>query len=114
MHRPPWIQAVPVRGLQLFLKALAQVVLLSYYLLWKLPRPDTILVQTPPAIPTLALCSFACWWYGARLVVDWHNFGYSIMALTMGHTHMLVRLPDSTYTVCKLCPSPMFICKPAE
>lgn len=69
---------------------MVQVVLLSYCLLWQLPKPDTVLVQTPPAIPTLALCSFACWWYGAILVVDWHNFGYSIMALTMRPDHVLV------------------------
>lgn len=27
-----------------------------------------------------------------RLIIDWHNFGYSILALRLGHAHPLVRL----------------------
>jgi len=57
--------------------------------LWALsPPPRVILVQTPPAIPTLAAA--ACAARGAcccgrrpraRLVVDWHNMGFTVLGL---------------------------------
>ena len=72
------------------MKAAVQIVLLYYCMFIKLPRPDTVLVQNPPAIPTLGLCVMVCWWHGAKLVIDWHNFGYTIMSLTMGRRHPLV------------------------
>ena len=68
--------------------------------MFKLPKPDTVLVQSPPAIPTLMICVMACWWHNAKLVIDWHNFGYTIMAMTMGRRHPLVSLPllSATWT----------------
>ena len=89
-RRPNWIHWVPLRSLRLFVKAAVQVLLLSYCLFFKLPKPDTVLVQNPPAIPTLFLCVLACWWHKAKLVIDWHNFGYTLMALSMGRRHPLV------------------------
>jgi hypothetical protein len=38
-------------------------------------------MQTPPAIPTLFLAKIVCVLTGARMVVDWHNLGYSLLAL---------------------------------
>ena len=38
------------------------------------------------------ICVMACWWHNAKLVIDWHNFGYTIMAMTMGQRHPLVSL----------------------
>ena len=35
----------------------------------------------------------------ARLVVDWHNFGYSVLALKLGGNHPLVRLSKMYETV---------------
>ncbi|MEW5312867.1 MAG: hypothetical protein WDW38_004467 [Sanguina aurantia] len=49
-----------------------------------LPKPRNIIVQNPPAIPTLSLCWLAARRHGARLVIDWHNLGYTIMRLNMG------------------------------
>ena len=57
------------------LKVAAQVLRLLYLLLVALPTPDVLLVQTPPAIPTLLVAIIASVVTGARLVVDWHNFG---------------------------------------
>lgn len=51
-----------------------------------------MLVQNPPSIPTLALAQFICFFRNTRLVVDWHNFGYSILALRLGRAHPLVRI----------------------
>mmetsp|Transcript_30262 Transcript_30262/g.59097 ORF Transcript_30262/g.59097 Transcript_30262/m.59097 type:complete len:510 (+) Transcript_30262:53-1582(+) len=42
-----------------------------------------VLVQNPPSIPTLVVARALTWlWDGASLVVDWHNFGYTIMETT--------------------------------
>jgi len=29
---------------------------------------------------------------GSRLIVDWHNYGYSILALSLGKAHVLVKI----------------------
>eukprot|EP00927_Polykrikos_kofoidii_P064288 TRINITY_DN5940_c0_g1_i2.p1 TRINITY_DN5940_c0_g1~~TRINITY_DN5940_c0_g1_i2.p1 ORF type:complete len:477 (-),score=61.12 TRINITY_DN5940_c0_g1_i2:150-1580(-) len=61
-------------------------------LLWRTPRPRVILMQTPPAIPSMAAGVLAAFLQGAALVVDFHNFGYSLLALKLGDGHFLVRL----------------------
>lgn len=39
----------------------------------------------------MAVVSLACWWHHhARLVYDWHNMGYTIMAQSLGRRHGLV------------------------
>lgn len=44
-----------------------------------------------PAIPTLPLCWLACRWHRATFIVDWHNFAYTLMGLSMGPRHPLAR-----------------------
>ena len=95
--RPVWLQKLPSRTFRLLLKAAIQTLLLFYCLICKLPKPDTVLVQNPPAIPTLMLCVVSCWWHGAKLVVDWHNFGYTIMGMTMASRHPLVCYTAATF-----------------
>jgi beta-1,4-mannosyltransferase len=53
---------------------------------------DVLLVQTPPAVPTLALALLAARARGARLVLDWHNLGHTMLALRLGRGHPAVRL----------------------
>lgn len=53
-----------------------------------------MLVQNPPSIPTLLVAQFICFIRNTRLIVDWHNFGYSILALRLGPSHPLVRLSE--------------------
>ena len=50
-----------------------------------------MLVQNPPSIPTLFVAYVVCFLRRTRLVIDWHNFGHSILALRLGCTHPLVR-----------------------
>ena len=52
----------------------------------------TKLAQNPPSIPTLLIVAMVSYIRRTRLVVDWHNFGYSILALKLGEDHPLVRL----------------------
>lgn len=54
-----------------------------------------MLVQNPPSIPTLAVASLVCFLRNSRLVIDWHNFGYSILALKLGASHRLVKFSES-------------------
>ncbi|MCJ1356996.1 MAG: mannosyltransferase [Icmadophila ericetorum] len=51
-----------------------------------------LLVQNPPSIPTLAIARIVCFLRNTRLIIDWHNFGYSILALRLGDRHPLVSI----------------------
>lgn len=48
--------------------------------------------QNPPGLPGIAVAWLVCALRGSRLVIDWHNYGYTIMALSHGQGHLLVRL----------------------
>ncbi|KAK6430315.1 mannosyltransferase, partial [Oleoguttula sp. CCFEE 5521] len=74
------------------LKVLHQVLSLYTALSYKTPASNWTLVQNPPSIPTLAVARVICFFRKTKLVIDWHNFGYSILALRLGSTHPLVRL----------------------
>src|SRR5262249_36532116 len=56
-------------------KILGECLQLLWLLLWVVRKPDVILVQNPPAIPTLLVALIAARLRAAKLVVDWHNFG---------------------------------------
>lgn len=51
-----------------------------------------MMVQNPPSIPTLAIAAWICFFRNTSLIVDWHNFGYSILGLKLGSSHPLVLL----------------------
>jgi len=59
--------------------------------LMRVPKPDTILVQNPPAVPTLAVAWLVAKLRGARLVIDWHNLSHSVAAIRLGERHRAVR-----------------------
>lgn len=90
---PSWLQT---SSKLLFLllapfKVLWQIWSLYYALGYSTPPAKWMLIQTPPSIPTLAVCQAICFIRNTRLVIDWHNFGYSILALRLGDSHPLVR-----------------------
>lgn len=64
--------------------------------LWRtlrqLKQPQLVLVQNPPAFPTLAVAWFSLHRRGVRFVIDWHNLGYSVLRLRLGPWHPAVRL----------------------
>ena len=62
-----------------------------FTMLMRLPKPDVILVQNPPAVPTLAAAWMAARFRGARLVIDWHNLSHTILAVRLGESHRAVR-----------------------
>ncbi|KAN0012360.1 hypothetical protein ACTFIU_007659 [Dictyostelium citrinum] len=76
-------------------KVLFQIIQLMYVLLFKVPSPlNTILVQSPPAIPTIFVMQLVCWIRGVRLVIDWHNLGYTLLKLSLhkSDNHPIIRL----------------------
>ncbi len=60
-------------------------------MLLRLPKPDVILVQNPPALPTLAAAWMVARLRGARLVIDWHNLSHTMLAVRLGEQHRAVR-----------------------
>lgn len=90
---PRALQRLP-RAVLLLLRPLLQAVMMLWMMVARLPRPALILLQLPPAIPTMAVVSFAAWWHNAKLLYDWHNFGYTLMALNLGRNHWLVEMAE--------------------
>ncbi|KAJ1967283.1 mannosyltransferase [Dispira parvispora] len=74
------------------IKVFYQMVQLFWLLSLILSLPNYILVQNPPAIPTLMVVQLVCWLRSIRLVIDWHNFGYTILALNLGFQHPVTRI----------------------
>lgn len=62
-------------------------------------RPHVILVQNPPAIPTL----FVCWFYkslaGSKLIIDWHNYAHTILSLSVGKENKLVTITEKIESI---------------
>ena len=71
-------------------RALAQGAQL-FAVLMRVPKPDVILVQNPPAVPTLSVAWLAARIRRARLVIDWHNLSHTIAAVKVGEHHRAVR-----------------------
>ena len=74
------------------LKVFWQVWSLYYVLGYRTKPAKWMLVQNPPSIPSLAIAFFICFIRNTKLIIDWHNFGYSILALKLGESHALVRI----------------------
>ena len=73
---------------------------LVWTLLFRLGRPDTVFVQNPPSIPTLLVAFAVARLRAARFVIDWHNYGYSMVALRLGERHPAVTLHRWFERVC--------------
>ncbi|CAF4774280.1 unnamed protein product, partial [Rotaria socialis] len=84
------------------LKGLPEVVVYALKILWQfgtllvclcqLPKPDFVCVQNPPSIPAIFTTFLIAKLRGARLIIDWHNYGYSMLALKHGLKHWIVHL----------------------
>lgn len=51
-----------------------------------------LLVQNPPSIPTLAIALVVAVLRNTHLMIDWHNYGWTILAGTRGAHHPFVRI----------------------
>ncbi|KAL2042343.1 hypothetical protein N7G274_004832 [Stereocaulon virgatum] len=74
------------------LKVLFQIWSLWIALGYRTRPARWMLVQNPPSIPTLLVAHTVCFLRHTHLIIDWHNFGYSILALKLGKEHFLVQI----------------------
>ncbi|KAI1185133.1 glycosyltransferase family 33 protein [Nemania serpens] len=74
------------------LKVLWQVATLFQVLGYTTPASTWLLVQNPPSIPTLAVALVVSILRNTRLMIDWHNYGWTILAGTKGPTHPFVSI----------------------
>lgn len=97
--------------IQYFAKALWQAVSLLFTLFLS-GKCNYLLCQNPPAIPTLPVCRFYCLVTKTKFIIDFHNYAYSIMALTLSDGHPLLKVAtwiekyfaqSSDYNLCVTC-----------
>uniref|UniRef100_A0A669PNA4 Chitobiosyldiphosphodolichol beta-mannosyltransferase n=1 Tax=Phasianus colchicus TaxID=9054 RepID=A0A669PNA4_PHACC len=75
--------------LQYVVKVIAQTVQLLHTML-RMDPPSYVLLQNPPGLPSIAVAWVACLFWRSKLIIDWHNYGYTIMSLNHGKNHPLV------------------------
>lgn len=75
------------------IKPIWQSLLLVFCLLSIAFRPiNVIIVQNPPSIPTLPIMYLFSLLKRIKFIIDWHNYGFSILSLNLRLTHPLVRV----------------------
>ncbi|KAM8934182.1 chitobiosyldiphosphodolichol beta-mannosyltransferase [Pelodytes ibericus] len=77
------------RIFQYVTKVIIQSIQLLYVLV-KINTPSYILLQNPPGLPSIAVSWLFCLLRRTQLIIDWHNYGYSIMSLTNGPENPIV------------------------
>lgn len=55
-------------------------------------RCDCYLIQNPPAIPSLIVTYLYACIARSKFIIDWHNYAYSIMALSVNPSSKLVHI----------------------
>ncbi|XP_025152457.1 chitobiosyldiphosphodolichol beta-mannosyltransferase isoform X2 [Harpegnathos saltator] len=91
LQSPPELQNRLPRLLSYIIKVLWQTVNLLWLLIRR-PIPHSLIMQNPPAIPTIPVIWFYCVLMEVQSIIDWHNYAHSIMALSLGKNHALVKL----------------------
>jgi beta-1,4-mannosyltransferase len=75
------------------LKAIFGLIELLAILLFSVPKFDVLIVQNPPSIPTLFVCQLVSALKNVRLVIDWHNYGWTILGHSLGsNSHIMVKI----------------------
>lgn len=88
---PDFKNYIPLSLLALPIKAIWQMLVLLYYLCLISP-PHVILAQNPPSVPTLPVLWLYSKIVSSKLIIDWHNYGFTILSLSIKPTHPLVKL----------------------
>ncbi|WRT68208.1 uncharacterized protein IL334_005183 [Kwoniella shivajii] len=82
----PWFIRAPIR-------VIYQIYSVIHLIIWVIPcNTEYLFIQNPPSIPTLAVAQFIVLNTGSKLVVDWHNTGYSILAMRLGMKSPIVKV----------------------
>ncbi|XP_070616912.1 chitobiosyldiphosphodolichol beta-mannosyltransferase isoform X3 [Erythrolamprus reginae] len=65
--------------------------------------------KNPPGLPSIAVSWLFCLLRNSKLIIDWHNYGYTLMGLTHGKRHLIVQIAKwyeelfgslSSYNIC--------------
>ena len=96
----PNISVVPIQPSPRCMDSLPSLLRLAFRVMWQVvtlwwslclsKRPQCLLLQNPPCVPALPVCWLYCLLFRSRLLLDWHNYGYTILSLSLGATHPLV------------------------
>lgn len=92
------LRAPPDINLPSVLKYLFKCLWIAITLWWVLlkcivfKKSDILLYQNPPAVPGLVVACLVCSLSRCKLILDWHNYTHSILALSLPKTHILVRI----------------------
>ena len=76
-------------------KGIALLIAIIHILMFKIKPYEVIIIQNPPCLPALIASIVVLWLRGnssSRIVVDWHNLGFSMFAERLGPSHVLVKL----------------------
>ncbi|KAK6079683.1 glycosyl transferase group 1 [Seiridium cupressi] len=74
------------------LKVLWQIWSLFSVLAYATQPARWLLVQNPPSIPTLFIALLISILRNTHLMIDWHNYGWTILAGTRGSSHPFVKI----------------------
>eukprot|EP00511_Aplanochytrium_stocchinoi_P010332 CAMPEP_0204865752 /NCGR_PEP_ID=MMETSP1348-20121228/13224_1 /ASSEMBLY_ACC=CAM_ASM_000700 /TAXON_ID=215587 /ORGANISM="Aplanochytrium stocchinoi, Strain GSBS06" /LENGTH=476 /DNA_ID=CAMNT_0052017253 /DNA_START=59 /DNA_END=1489 /DNA_ORIENTATION=+ len=90
--REPYTKNLPrwMYLLSLPVKIFQQMLQLFLILMFSIGSSEYILVQNPPCIPTFVIVKLVAWLRGIKVIIDWHNLGFSVLALKLGENHPLV------------------------
>lgn len=78
-------------ALAYLIKPIWQTLLLAVQL-FIAPLPHVIIVQNPPSIPAMPVMYFYKVMVRAKLIIDWHNYGFTILSLNLGRDSAFVRV----------------------
>ena len=87
----PYCISLP-RVLNLIVKPIFQSVVLFTMCCRHFWACSTILMQNPPTIPVMAVVWLVSRIYNAKMVIDWHNYGYTILQLGLSSDSTLVKI----------------------
>ncbi|KAF7459012.1 chitobiosyldiphosphodolichol beta-mannosyltransferase-like [Cryptosporidium felis] len=59
--------------------------------LMSIPNLGGILLQVPPSIPAIPICLFISFLRGAPLIIDWHNYGHTLLVQTRGASPSFIK-----------------------
>lgn len=67
--------------LSALLRIFIHTLCLFYILMFKIPKPDFLILQNPPGIPAMVICAIVCFFRRTTFIIDWHNYGYTILSV---------------------------------
>jgi beta-1,4-mannosyltransferase len=63
-----------------------------FQVLWSLPAYQLIIIQNPPGIPAVIVALLISVFNQSKVMIDWHNLGFSVYEISLGKSHFLVKL----------------------